>query len=563
MSGVFPLGVEPMAASFPPAPEGSVFFRLVQESSDSGQYLLEIVAYRGGENRSGGLWTLTEGPLAAVAGGVGATAGQVTLRYADRHWMGDPSDADQANVFYEGRVTAPIRIDRAMPILPEQPRRVVRQFGVTEIANGDGALDAIARSYAIDGRQIRVLFGPFMGAYSDFKVIADVVGVAWEADDLAVRINLRDRTYSLDTPLQNTLYTGAGGAEGTEDVEGKPKPLLHGRCRNISPTLVDPTNLIYQVHDGEVEAVDDVFDRGAALTDSGIDVATYAALSAASVPAGNFATALAVGMFKLGSSPDGLITADVRGNSDPDYQNTVDVIATRLILNQAAIPAQFVDAPSFADIGGIAGEVGIYVSSLETPTTAEVLSALIGAVGGWWGTGRDGRIKAGRLIDPSTRKAIYNLNQFSILSVTPEAAPVPRWRQRVAYQRNWTPQGEDLAASVTAARRQFLTEPSRVVSAASGTTKVRHVQALDPDPLPSLYEGSADAQTLADDLLALHSPDRRMFSVAVKRLGYLFNLGDVVRVEWPRLMLANGQNFVVVGISDDATSETTRLLVWG
>jgi len=561
---VFPMTTEPMVRGYPPSPAPSQFVALVKAPSGAGQYLLEITAFKGGENRSGGLWTLTEGPMAAVQGAAGSTAGQVILRYADRHWIGAPDDADHPNVFYEGRVIAPMLMDRAMPLLPEEERRVQRQFGAIEIANGDGQLDLIARSFAVDGRRVRVLFGPYMAAYSDFAVIADVLATGWRPTDLVVGLDLRDRGFSLDVPLQDALYAGTGDAEGTAEIQGKPKPLLYGRARNVTPTLVDPTNLIYQVHDGPIHAVDDVFDRGAALTDSGNNVTTYANLVSQAVSAGEFATARTIGMFKLGSSPDGVITADIRGDSDPDYQDGLDVISLRLLQDRAGLSSQFINTASFAGVAAIAGEVGIYISSDETPTTSQVLSVLMASVGGWWGAARGGKVRAGRLTSPEARTPSLTLDATSILSLESEEAPVPRWRQRVAYQRNWTEQrGEDLAGSVTAVRRQFLTEDVRAVTAVDADVKIRHLQALDPDPLPTLYEKSTDAQTLADHLLALHSPDRRIFRVTTKRLGFILDLNSFIRVEWPRHNLQNGKTFAVIGIREDARDDSTQLLLWG
>lgn len=558
---VFALASEPLTVGYPPAPVSSAVTTFLKRAEGVGQYLIEISAYRGGEQRSGGLWTLTEGPLSAVAGGVGVTGTQITLRYADLHWMGDPTDPDQPNVFYEGRATLPLVMERIMPLLPEEERRVQRQFGAIEIANGDGALDSITQALAVDGRQVRVLFGEYFGAYADYAVVADALGTGWESSDLSVRLNLRDRSYSLDLPVQANLYAGTGSAEGTAEIEGKPKPLCYGRARNVTPVLIDPTNLIYQVHDGAIHAVDGVFDRGAALTDSTDDAANYAALVSLSVSAGQFATARAVGLLKLGSSPDGQITADVRGDADPDYVDTLDTIAIRVLRDRALVDARYINAATFAGAAVIAGEMGFYLS--EPASTADVLNLLLSSVGGWWGAARDGRIRAGRLSAPEDRTPVLYLDQYDILAMEPEEAPAPRWRQRVAYKLNWTPQTSDLAASVTAARRQFLTEAARVVSASDGPTKLRHLNALDPDPLPTLYEDGSDAESLASYLLALHSPDRRIFRITLKRVGYLLDLNSFIHVTWPRLGLAAGKKFAVIGISEDATNDETALRIWG
>lgn len=400
--------------------------------------------------------------------------------------------------------------------------------------------------------------------YGSFSVIADLLATSWESDDQVVRISLRDRTYSLDLPLQENLYTGAGGAEGTAEIEGKPKPLCFGRCRNVSPVLIDPTNLIYQIHDGVIFAVDDVFDRGAALTDSTNDAANYAALAALSVSAGQFATCKASGLLKLGATPDGLVTADVRGDADPDYQNTLDTIALRLLRNRAGVASRFINPATFAGAATTGGEMGIWVGAGETPTTADVLDRLMAAVAGWWGPARDGRIRAGRLSAPESRTPADHLDAVDILEMEPEPAPVPRWRQRVSYQRNWTEQrGEDLAGSVTAARRQFLTEPVRAVTAADAAVRLRHLNALDPDPLPTLYENASDAQTLANYLVALHGPDRRIFNATLQERGYLRDLNSFVHVTWPRHGLSGGKMFAVIGIREDADRGQTILRLWG
>lgn len=564
MPSVFPVASEPLAKAPGPSPFPANFLEAL--IAPNGQYLVEIAAYKGGEARSGGLATLTEIPLSSVPPGGGTSVGQVSLRYADRHWVGDPDDTEHPNLFYEGRVNVPFQLVRAMPILPEEERRARRQFGQIEIANGDGALDPILQSYAVDGRRVRVLFGPYMGDYGDFRAVLDVLGTGWEGTESDVRISLRDQGYSLDLPLQESLYAGTGGAEGTADLQGKPKPLTFGRCRNITLVLVDPVNLIYQFHDGEAFAVDAVFDRGAELTDSGTDVSGYAALVSQAVSSGQYATALDVGMIKLGALPDGLVTADVRGDADPDYINTLDTICLRILQVRHGLASKWIDTGSFAGAAAIAGEMGIYISPADTPTTAQVLTRLMLAVGAWWGAGRDGRVRAGRLSAPEDRSPNLRLDQYDIIELAPDETPIPRWRQRVGFKPNWTIQrGEDLAGAVTAARRQFLTQPFSVFASSDAVTRVRHLQALDPDPLPGLYENEADAETLADFLLALHSPDRRIFTVRLKRVGYRLDLQKIVRITYPRYGLDNGKNFTVVGIIDqaDERGDFVTLRVWG
>ena len=65
--------------------------------------------------------------------------------------------------------------------------------------------------------------------------------------------------------------------------------MVFGNALNITPVLLVPNLLIYQCHDGAMQAVDAVYDRGVPLTAAG-DVANYAALAAASVSPGRSAS---------------------------------------------------------------------------------------------------------------------------------------------------------------------------------------------------------------------------------------------------------------------------------
>ena len=468
-----------------------------------------------------------------------------------------------ANAYYEGRVTGPLAAVRQIPIRPEEDRRVQRQLGEIVIANGDGELDPVVKSYAVDGRQVRVLYGPLMAPYGKFKVIADAVATGWESNDLEVRLQIRDRSFNLDLPLQTNLYEGTGGIEGTSGLTGAPVPLTWGRVRNIAPLLIDPTNLVFQFHDGQVEAVDDVFDRGLALT-AGSDRADYATLIGATIGAGEYDTCIALGLFRLGSSPSGLITADVQGDAAGEYINTLDTIALRILETWAGLDPNLIDSSTFAGAAAIGGEIGIHVTAGQTPTTSDIMNTLFRSTAGWWGAARDGHIRAGRLTAPEDRTPALYLDQFNSLSVEPDTTPPVRWRQRIAYRPNWVVQrGEDLAGGVTDARRQLLAQQALGVTAADAVVKSRHLNAEDPDPLLSFYENEADALTLASFLLGLLSPDREIVRVAVKRLGYKLDLQQVVHLTWPRLGLQNGKQFSVVGIEEDAVNDTTILRLWG
>lgn len=542
--------------------------RFILSPDKAGQYLIEITAYQA-VGTSGGVAAISEIPVGALPRGAAAGGGQITLRYADVDWIGDPADAWQPNVQYDGRVALPLHAERLAPLYPEESRRVQRQFGAIEFMNSDGALDNIIRSFGVGGRAVRVLFGPYMESYSEFSLIASMVAVGWQAGEDTVRLELRDLSNILAQPLQANLYAGTGGVEGTTDIAGKPKPLFFGECDNVTPTLVDPLNLIYQAHDGAMQAIDAVYDRGGALTldtsvGTGGDVADYAALVASTVGASKFATCLAEGFIKLGSSPAGIVTVTGKGDKTGGvYSDTLDVIALRIIMARGGVDSASVDATSFATLASFGGPVCLYVSSGETPSGADLVDRLVASVGGWWGSTRGGRIEAGRLKAPETAPVDRYIDQYDILSIQPEPAPVVRWRHRVGWGRNWTVQTGDLDVTVSDARRQFLRSADRVATASDGGLLTSHASAVDAPLVETLLVNEADATTVAAYLQALFGVERSIYRITVKRLGYLMKHGDVLHITYPRFDMTSGKKFIVIGIAEDAGSEEIELRVWG
>jgi len=543
---------------------------LISSPDKPGQFLVEIVAYQGSSAASGGAEAIAEIPFSSFPPGSSVATGPVTLRYSDRDWIGEPTDGMQPNVFYEGRVVTPLMMDTQAPLYPENERRVQRQFGMIEILNSDGEFDSIIQALSVDGRAVTVRFGPYMGRYSDFAVVASMLGAAWQPGEDMITLAVQDQVYTLDLPVQSNLYGGGGGADGTSDIQGKPKPLCYGEVSNITPVFLDPLNLIYQIHDGPVQSVDAVYDRGGALTlDTGVgtggDVADYAALVSATVGASQFATCLAQGLFKIGSSPAGVITVDAKGDkTGGTYSNQIDDIATWIFEDRSNISASLIDTASFTSAAALGGPIGLYVDQNQTPTASQVIDTILQSIGGWWGAEISGKIKAGRIRIPETTAPDFYFDKFDLLTIAPEQMPIPRWRQRVAYAQNYTVQrGEDLDVTVTDARRQFLIEPYAIVTSSSATLQIRHPIAQDPAVVPTLLVNQSDAQTVCDYLQLLYGAERQIIRVTTKRLGLTVNLGACVNLTYPRFGLDGGKNFIVIGRSLDMDKQEIELRLWG
>lgn len=122
----------------------------------------------------------------------------------------------------------------------------------------------------------------------------------------------------LDNPLL-ARYAGTGGIEGPDDLAGVTKPLVLGRCKFVPAVLLDPVDNVYQINGyGPVEAIPAAFDRLASLGPAMADHADLAALLAADIPEGRWATCLAQGLVRLGWPADGKLSFHVDGdNSGP------------------------------------------------------------------------------------------------------------------------------------------------------------------------------------------------------------------------------------------------------
>ena len=199
---------------------------------------------------------------------VGASA--ETLYFATKGFTSTPSDTP-VNTFFDPRITSPAKISRTMFAPGRTFGASQVGFGDLVLSNEDGALDFL-EDYAFDGRSITQYRGDegsaFPGGYT--KVLVATMEQAIP-DRRSYRIKIRDRQDEVDIPLQPTKYAGnnalPAGLEGVaDDLKGKPKPLLYGVVKNVSPPQVNTSKLIYQIHDGALDSVDEVYDSGIRLT---------------------------------------------------------------------------------------------------------------------------------------------------------------------------------------------------------------------------------------------------------------------------------------------------------
>lgn len=434
-------------------------------------------------------------------------------------------------------------IEQSLPLYPEADTVLAVTAGTLEILNTDGALDIYNSGYSFDGRPARIkLLSDTSQTPADAVTLFDGQMVSIDIGIDKATVVLRDSGFGLEVPLLST-FSGLGDGDGTADSAGKPIPQCYGLCRNITAELVDPARQIYRFHDRQAEAVDAVYDRGAPIA-IGTGYGSYRELRDASTAAGTFDWALtSTGSYwRLGSNPSGLVTADVRGDSFGGYVATTATILRRLA--ERVLPTTRLNLDSFERLAGkVPGTIGFYMT--EQVSVAGALSSVARAAACYIGDLGDRTISCGRLEPPSFSG--YSYDESSIWSV-PEALPLPDifapaiWRCRVSYRKNYTPMTQnDLvpAPTIAESRRKELNESAKVATANAASRLLDYRQAKDPAIIESLFDSEADAIGLAQHLVALYAPGRRLIQFTTGMSGYNIRLGDdTIALTYPRLGLS-------------------------
>lgn len=164
------------------------------------------------------------------------------------------------------------------------------------------------------GARVRLWSGTVGAAFASYTLRVDATVPAQPvADGGVIAIDVRPDDRWLDKPLL-AIYGGTGGADGPDAMAGQVKPLCLGAPRFAPATLVDPDNLVWQLSNGQIQGVETAFDRLARFGASSGDYATYAALIAASISEGAWATCLAAGLVRHGAPHDGTPGWHVQGD---------------------------------------------------------------------------------------------------------------------------------------------------------------------------------------------------------------------------------------------------------
>lgn len=463
-------------------------------------------------------------------------------------------------------------------------------LGVTSIAlaDADGALRDLVDYGLADGRNVLIrtvpveepnasdfgtpLAGRAIWMRSDFRAGTHEIArtdptIAFRGMTRAVNrtgerrgeIILSDVMERLAVPLQATLYQGTGGIEGGSELKGKPKPVALGRVFNIEPVYLGNVDLgvgigalpTFQVHWRSCEEVAEVRIRGVAQ-----------ALTGGTPTVGQARAFAALGMFQLGSTPDGDVRVDVRGDNVGGYVSSTALVMRRLLLTHGpGLSVSDLDATAFAFAEtDLPGEIGAFRGAI-TGTAADLAQDIVAANGAILCGGRGGTI---RLFDPIARDSTV---QFALpvpwllacrpLALPSAIRPLPR-AVAVNWRRNWAPV-TDIAASIATGERERFTNANSGPERAESTIITARVAVQRELAFDGLYWAQADAAARAAAWRTWLEHGPRVFEVVTDRYLGVIDCGAIGRLTYPAHGLDAGVRVVVLGWREQLAARRVTL----
>lgn len=486
------------------------------------------------------------------------TSTEITWRFSS----GQGYDND--GTFYKPRIENPATFQRS--ITAGIGGKASVSYGELTLSNVDGELNDLANDY-FDGRTLTLKRGKKTDPYEDFTtlMVATVESAAMERERISVR--LRDKTYLLNKPFNESRYAGTNtlpnGLEGTaDDIKGQAKPKIYGRIALMQPVLVNTSKLIYQVNNGAVDAVINVFDSGAYLS-RGINYSSEAEMLSTAPVAGEWRAYPAGGYFRLGSSAFGVVGACV-AEKWAYLDCSAAGIIERVLTAAGFTSDNWVSADFTALDKKNAGSLGVIVQDGET--TEALIDRICQSVGAWWGVDSLNRIRFARMDAPSgVSTALITDDEIIDIERLPEQK-FAVWQETVKSDTNYLPlERTALAGVVPDDRANWFVSATRDQVAEDNAVKTQRLLS-ESELYDTSLNGISIAKAEADRRLSLFSSRRDNVTVTVGDPASNYaniDLGDVVTVVSNQLDYQAGRQMIVTSIRPDFQSNTFDIALWG
>lgn len=334
------------------------------------------------------------------------------------------------------------------------------------------------------------MYAGTLGQAWPWSQFAELVVDSFTATGNTVSLRLKVNEEPFAANVLTATYAGTGGVEGPVDLKGKPKPFLLGRCSNVEPVLIDAVNNVYQVHGyGTIEAVTKLYERGSEFPAATGDHADYAALVAATIANGAWATCKASGLIRLGAPAYGVITADVDGDkAGGTWRRKPGEIMLRLMDN-AGVTSGLIETSAFTGLDTALttlltndGRMGIYLTDQES--VLDVVSRIAAPCNAQCGVSLLGKIFVVRVAvgSPTMTLDAQQRQLPRVTSSTEQSTSPPYSFMEMGYDRSWRVHTEDEIALNSDAG------VPRIEAPAGRNFTANYTGTLDAEQLPATFQ---------------------------------------------------------------------------
>ena len=386
-----------------------------------------------------------------------------------------------------------------------------------------------------------------------------------------IDFRIRDRERKVQEPINPKNYLGTGGVEGPEELKGRPVPMTLGAAYGIRGELVDPTFLIFQVHNGPFQAVLQTYDGGyaAAFNSVTTDAATFSALRALSMSSAEVAACYASGYIRLGSEPTYGVTFDVQGDKATSYKEGLSGLLYKSLVSFGPLSAGDLAAGFTATLDAISTDaMGIYLDGSQVDVS-EVANLFLQSVEAYRVWDRStGQISFGRIVVPTTAAVSGIIDTWATrndLELRPSADEnngIPPRGIRVRHRKQYVNLGGGFAPQTTPAERQRQERDNATFFLSVGS-----IAADFPDSdileLESLLISAPAASAVAQFVAGIRSATPDFWDANIPTSKFAdFDIGSIVLLKTPRYGYTNGKPVLITGMREDLNSDNSMLQLW-
>jgi hypothetical protein len=402
--------------------------------------------------------------------------------------------------------------------------------GDLEIANNNGERDSWLND-VWDNRSIVAWIGDPSWQRSDFQMIFNgIVATIDSKDEKTLTLTILDKLQRLNTPATEQKI----GDVNTTNPTNKDNlfKLAFGEVHNVTPELLDATQLKYQVHNGPIEDIIEV-------RDNGIPIAITKSLSD--------------GTFTLSHSSAGVITASVQGDKNTTYVNTIAGVIRRMATNFGTATSRYtdsdIDLTNFSAFDTACPQpVGVFLESGDNVlTTCQELAKSVDAR---LVTSRSGLLRLIQVnINGTGTPVRIDTTQIIVGSLKISSRPLVQASIKLGFDKNYTVQ-DNLLTSIPDEHKKLFAQEWLTTTSTNATAKADYKLNAAPPQVDTMLLRRVDAAAEADRRVTLWSTPRNVFQfTGTSDLINSLTLGCAVTLVHPRYGLSNGKNGVVVSLS--------------